>query len=321
MNGEIPSGWWAWGWYSIIKDNCTLPSNVACANQWWNDYSASYYDNTCCISKDYGLAVGTRTLTAELCKTRSCYSYYYDDVCGPCTPPKYSVLPTDWPSYHYTTPTNPTIKNSAYSQERNDVYLRAYRLGITTVPTIENADLEWVIYRKFAAKMASEFAINVVWLKPDNTKVCEFSDISKEIPELQYYIRLACKLWIMGLDYYGDEDRIFNPNYVVTRDQLVTILSRTLWGDTYNLQTEEITFYDKIRNFLVHTVTNISNALGLNIALHTPLDWYTKHLEAIKKLWIMTDYTPSLREFRIYVMIIMYKIDNMWIKSVQKLGE
>lgn len=51
-----------------------------------------------------------------------------------------------------------------------------------------------MLYRKFAAKMASEFAIKVIGLVPDESKKCEFTDISKEIPELQYYMRLACKL-------------------------------------------------------------------------------------------------------------------------------
>ena len=57
--------------------------------------------------------------------------------------------------------------------------------------------MEGMLYRKIAAKMASEFAIKAVGLVPDDTRVCEFKDIDKEIPELQYYIKLACKLGIM----------------------------------------------------------------------------------------------------------------------------
>jgi len=88
----------------------------------------------------------------------------------------------------------------------------------------------------------------------------------------------------MGLNYYGEPDNIFNPNYVVTRDQLVAILSRILFRDTFNLKPQEYSFFDKVKNFAVHTINSMSNALGLNITIHTPLDWYTKHLEAIKKL-------------------------------------
>ena len=53
-----------------------------------------------------------------------------------------------------------------------------------------------------AAKMMSEFAINVVHLTPDKNKSCNFKDIKKEIDELQYYIQLSCQLGIMGVDYY-----------------------------------------------------------------------------------------------------------------------
>lgn len=88
----------------------------------------------------------------------------------------------------------------------------------------------------------------------------------------------------MGLDYYGDPDTVFNPNYVVTRDQFVTILSRILFRDEYNIQHGELTIYDRAKNFVIHSLSNISQALGINLNIFTPLDRYTKHLEAIKKL-------------------------------------
>jgi hypothetical protein len=65
----------------------------------------------------------------------------------------------------------------------------------------------------------------------------------------------------MGLDYYGDPDVIFNPNYVVTRDQFVTILSRILFRNEYNIKHGELTFYDKASNFVSHSLSNISKAL------------------------------------------------------------
>lgn len=276
-------GWWGWWW-----------------GWWW-------------------VSLWTRRLTEDICKTRSCYSYYYDDICGTCTPPTTPVLPTDRPPYHYTNPATPNIEYSPYPKEWNDAYLRAYKLGITTESSIKNANMESLLYRKIAAKMMSEFAIKVLKIKPDESKKCEFSDIKNEIPELQYYMRLSCKLWIMGLDYYGNPDKVFNPNYFVTRDQLVTILSRALFRETFNIKHEEYTFFDRVRNFAIHTITNISTALGLNIKINTPLDWYTKHMEAIKQLWIMTNYTITLKEFKWYVMIIMYRIDQTGVDTVRNL--
>ena len=115
---------------------------------WWNGW--------------WWVSLWTRTLTEKLCKTRSCYSYYYDDICGECTPPVTPVLPTDRPPYHYVNPATPDIKFSPYPKEWNDAYLRAYKLGITTEPNIKDANMEWLLYRKIAAKMMSEFAIKVL---------------------------------------------------------------------------------------------------------------------------------------------------------------
>ncbi|HBB04548.1 TPA: hypothetical protein DCZ39_06785 [Patescibacteria group bacterium] len=144
--------------------------------------------------------------------------------------------------------------------------------------------METLLYRKFAAKMASEFAMKVIRRVPDTSKKCEFNDISKEILELQYYMRLSCQLGIMGVDYYGDPDTTFNPNYVLTRDQLVTIFSRILFGNQYNLKHGELTLYEQAINFINHTLTNIGNALGIDLGIITPLDWYKRHFEAIKQL-------------------------------------
>lgn len=44
--------WWGWGW-TVSIDNCTLPSNLACANTAWTDSSDSYYDGTCCGTEEW----------------------------------------------------------------------------------------------------------------------------------------------------------------------------------------------------------------------------------------------------------------------------
>jgi hypothetical protein len=125
----------------------------------------------------------------------------------------------------------------------------------------------------------------------------------------------------MGLDYYGDPDTIFNPNYIVTRDQFVTILSRIIFKDEYNLEYEELSFLDKTKNFAIHTLNNITKALRLNIEINTSLDRYTKHLEIIKKLGIITNYTISIQEFKIFVLLIMYRLDQLGIENIQNLSQ
>lgn len=265
-----------------------------------------------------GISLWAWMLIAPICKQRSCYSTYYDEICGSCIPPNKPVLPSDWPPHYYINPQSPNIDDSSYPKERNDAYIRAYHLGITTIPTIQEADMNWLLFRKFAAKMVSEFAVKVIGRLPDKTKKCIFTDIDKENLELQYYIKRSCQLGIMWLDYYGNPDTTFNPNYFVTRAQLVTILSRLLFKDSYNIKAGEITLYDQIKNFVSHTVWNISNALGISLNVPTIIDWYTKHLAIIKNLWIITDYRLTIKEMRWYLILIMYRIDKLWVNNVQK---
>lgn len=295
-------GNWTWVTFTISLDNTDIPSLWG-GSRWGSRR----------------IPILTKPIpTKSFCKNRSCYSSYYDYICGPCTPP---IDPKDQaiPPFNYTTPKSPTIFWSIYPKERNDAYQRAYKLWITTIPNIKDADLDWLVYRKIVAKMVSEFAIKIVWLSPDETKDCKFKDIKKEDPELKYYMELSCKLGIMWLDSYGNPDTVFNPNHFVTRDQFVTILSRTLFRGKYNLYPEEFSFFDKAKNFAIHTINNITNALKLNLQIDTQIDWYTKHLEIIKQLWVITNDKINIKELKIYIMLIMHRIDLKWIDYVKSL--
>jgi len=75
---------------------------------------------------------------------------------------------------------------------------------------------------------------------------------------------------------------------------------------------------DRVKNFFFHSLINIYTALGIKPPVATSLDRYTKHMEAIKKLWIMTNYTSTLKEFKGYVMVMMYSLDKMGIEKIQK---
>lgn len=102
------------------------------------------------------------------------------------------------------------------------------------MPTIQQADIPGQLIRKHAAKMISQFAINILEKEPSESAGCSFSDMTNENPDMQYYARLACKLGIMGLKSDGTPDTKFNPNAVVTRAQFGTMLSRLLYGNQYN---------------------------------------------------------------------------------------
>lgn len=102
------------------------------------------------------------------------------------------------------------------------------------MPTVQKANLTGSLLRKHAAKMISQFALNVLEKKENDLFVCSFSDMSTESPEMQYNARLACKLGLMGLKSDGTPDTKFNPNGEVTRAQFGTMLSRLLYNSTYN---------------------------------------------------------------------------------------
>ena len=55
---------------------------------------------------------------------------------------------------------NTVVPPNATENWKN-VYHRAYNLGITTIPNIEEANPDGTVYRKFAAKMVSLFAMKV----------------------------------------------------------------------------------------------------------------------------------------------------------------
>ena len=126
--------------------------------------------------------------------------------------------------------------------------------------------------------MISQFAVNVLWKKPDNLALCEFNDMSNETPEMKYYAKLACKLGLMWLKSDWTPDIKFTPNAEVTRAQFGTMLSRLLYGNANNGK---------------------------------PGKRYTAHLNALKAAGIMTkNSVPTMLELRGYVMIMMERVSE-----------
>lgn len=126
--------------------------------------------------------------------------------------------------------------------------------------TIQKANMGSKLIRSHMAKMISNFAIKFGGLTPDTTKSCTFDDVAGQTAEMKFYIKLSCQLGLMGQNMDS-----FDPNTYVTRAQFGTILSRVIWGDTYNGGTT----------------------------------YYTKHLTALKNAGIMTQIsTPSMKEIR-----------------------
>ena len=151
--------------------------------------------------------------------------------------------------------------------EFEQAYNFAYENWITTMDTIEKADMEWWLTRIAMAKMLSNYAINVLGKKPANVVVPNFRDINSELnEEYDFWVSLAYQLWIMWINIEE-----FRPFDLVTRAEFVTALSRMLFstpdGDPY----------------------------------------YSTHIEKLKEEWIIKDDNPDMQELRWYVMIMLMR--------------
>lgn len=176
------------------------------------------------------------------------------------------------------------IWNMLYSKELLDSYKYAYWLWITTMPTAYKADLKWTLIRKDLAKMISEYAVRVLWKKTNNQLPCNFYDIKRESLETQFYIRLSCKLWLMGrhADWQSKLDN-FMPYDEVNRAQFATVLSRALYWEENNIKSWE--------NY----------------------QWYQKHLLALNQNKIMNQINaPWAQELRWRVMLTMMRADPFY---------
>ena len=179
------------------------------------------------------------------------------------------------------------VSESKYNTEMKTAYLYAYQHGMTTICPIDDADIYWFIRRDQLAKMLTQYAINVLDLEPQAWKSgCNaYDDIADESAEMKYFMKTACELNIMWLESDGKTPmKSFYPHGLVTRAEFGTTLSRLIYGDAYNLESEAENTY--------------------------PWAWYGKHLAALKRDEIMTQIywdRPQHLELRGYVMLMLMR--------------
>ena len=175
-----------------------------------------------------------------------------------------------------------SVSFAGYSVEEQAAYNYAFKNKITTMWSIDRADMWWNLTRVAMAKMLSNYAINILWLKPDTSKNCYFSDVSSSL-DYQYdnWVTKACQLWLMGVWI----DR-FYPNWIVTRAEFWTVLSRAL---------------------------NANDTTKLN-QMNNATPYYSEHLNYLKEEWIMHDIlNPTNFERRWRVMLMLMRADkNSW---------
>ena len=155
------------------------------------------------------------------------------------------------------------------STEIRKAYDYALVNGITTQNSLQDADALGELTRAHMAKMIVNFAEWPLHKRIDNSTGCIFSDISDQSEELQHYIVESCLLGLMGQGIDA-----FDPDALVTRAQFGTVLSRTLYGTTYD---------------------------GGD-------PYYVDHLQALKNAGIINDISnPNALEIRGYVRIMLQR--------------
>ena len=177
-------------------------------------------------------------------------------------------------NYNPDLPDEQQTLSDGLTPEMHEAYKWAYKNGITTKPTILEADMYWPLDRISMAKMLSKYAINILWKTPDTSRINQFSDVTSEMDaEYDNWVTLAYQLWIMWINMYNNE---FRPYDLVPRSEFGTALSRMLYqtSDWEYERTDE---------------------------------YYVPHFNKLKEEWIMTLLDPNIEELRWYVMIMLMR--------------
>ena len=162
------------------------------------------------------------------------------------------------------------ILDNGYTREMNNAYQFTYKNWITTSNSIDKAKMNEPLTRIAMAKILSNYAINILWKKPDPSLwTVKFDDVTeKQNADYDNAVTLAYQLWIMGQNIKNNK---FRPNDEVTRAEFATAFSRLLYSTS---------------------------------------DWnpyYTNHLRILKQKWIITNDNPNIKEKRWYVMVMLMR--------------
>jgi len=260
------SSWWGGGGGGSSSSSCkNLPSNAAANNSKKPSSSTNYFYDT-----------DTTKVCSFVCKE----GYEWNKTDSKCEVKKTTTTTWDNTKVDETKVDESTNENTGtdigdttsneFSKEFNDAYTWAFKNGITTMDSIEKADMNAPLTRIAMAKMLSQYAINVLGKTPDTTKVVPtFPDVDEQLnKDYNDWVTLAYQLGIMWINIDS-----FRPFDLVTRAEFGTALSRMLFG-----------------------LSDGEEDL-----------WYKPHLDKLMNEKIITIDTPDLQELRGYVMIMLMR--------------
>jgi hypothetical protein len=153
----------------------------------------------------------------------------------------------------------------------NNAYEFCYKNWIIKTKNIEKAKMNSPLTRIAMAKMLSNYAINVLWKKPDTSKWTKnFNDVTaKQNADYDNAVTLSYQLWIMW-----QWTNNFRPNDEVTRAEFTTALSRMLYW------TKDGQWNKK---------------------------YYETHIAKLYDEWIIKNTNPKVKEKRWYVMTMLMR--------------
>ena len=161
-----------------------------------------------------------------------------------------------------------------FTEESQEAYEFAKEKWITTMPSIQKAEMDKNLTRIAMAKMLSQYAMNILWQKPENIITPKFNDVTdKQNSDYDDWVTLSYQLWIMWQNMPNNK---FRPNDEVTRAEFATALSRMVY----------------------HTSDGEYKS--------TP-KYYIHHMEKLASEWIITNDNPKMKELRWYVMIMLMR--------------
>ena len=118
--------------------------------------------------------------------------------------------------------------DNSFTKEQKDAYTFAHEKWITTMPTIQKAEMNSSLTRIAMAKMLSQYAINILWKKPKTRVIPKFNDVTEKMDsDYDDWVTLAYQLWIMWQNMPNNR---FRPNDEVSRAEFATALSRMLYN-------------------------------------------------------------------------------------------
>lgn len=188
-----------------------------------------------------------------------------------------ALLPSQEVVRQYISSVQATLSVGA-NTETVQAFLFAHEAKLTSATDYNTARPEDGITRAEFAKLLVAFIENVLGRTPDASRMrtcAHYNDVDSSLWDLEMYITKSCMHKVMGVENNGLTPlEAFDPHTVLTRKDVVTTLSRVIWGNKYD------------------------NA--------DP--YYTKHMDAMHAVGLIKGIDPDMTELRINAFVMFKRL-------------